>query len=328
MATISINSLSVNSGDTLGGFTVIIQGVFSSVSDTYTVKFGTTLATSVTVLDNNNISCVAPAHIQELVGVTVENLTDPVTAIFPNAFTFLNPGNTTLQLIREQAKERADMVHSEFITDSEWNNYINASYKELYDILTQKFGDDYFVAAPYTFITQNNTTQYALPRDFYKLLGVEIQLNTGDPNSWVTMKNFQFIERNRWSYPNIYTFYGITNLRYRLNGNNIMIMPMNQEGQAIRLWYNPRPSLLTNNGSIVDGVSGWEEYIIVDVCIKAWNKQESDPSVFMNQKNALLQRIEEAAENRDAGEASRVSDVKSLSYGYGSGSDGNGNAGW
>lgn len=60
----------------------------------------------------------------------------------------------------------------------------------------------------------------------------------------------------------------------------------------------------------VDGVSGWEEYIIVDTCIKAMAKEESDPSVFIAQKNALIKRIEEAAENRDIGEPEVVSDSK------------------
>lgn len=294
-----------------------------SLPTNYSVQFGAVFATLVTVLNNNQISCIVPANSQALVDVTLSNVDSGVSSILPSAFTFLNAGDTTLGSIRLEAKQRADMVNSSFITDQEWNSYINASYYELYDVLTQKFGDDYFVAHPYTYTTQSTEQLYPLPTNFYKLLGVEIQLNTGNPNSWVTMKNFQFIDRNRWSYPNIYTFYGITNLRYRINGNNLMIVPTTQAGQTIRIWYIPRQTELVNDGSIVDGVSGWEEYIVVDACIKAWNKQESDPSVFIAQKQALLRRIEEAAENRDVGEAEHVSDSKSLNYGWGAGSDGN-----
>lgn len=327
MATVALQSLSSPTGNINGGYVVILKGIWSSVSDTYTVLFGTTPATLVTVIDNNTISCVAPAHVQALVNVTLTDTTASVVSILPQSFTFLNVGDTTLGLIRAQAQQRADMVNSNFITTAEWNAYINASYYELYDILVQKFGDDYFVASPYTYTTQVNLQFYPLPVDFYKLLGAEVQLNTGAPNSFVTLKKFQFIDRNRWSYPNIYTFYGITNMRYRINGNNLMIVPIPQAGQTIQIWYIPRQAELINDGSIVDGVSGWQEYIIVDACIKAWNKQESDPSVFMAQKAALLKRIEEAAENRDVGEAEHVSDSKSLNYGWGSGSDGNGPGG-
>lgn len=328
MATVDLRSLSVNNGDVLGGYTVILSGVYSSVTDTYSVLFGTEPATDVTVIDNNNISCVAPAHDQELLSITLTNDTESISSTLTNCFTFLNPGNTTLGLIRQQAQELADMVNSNFITTPEWNSYINQSYKELYDILVQKFGNDYFIAPPYSYTTVQNQIQYPLPTDFYKLMGVEVQLNAGNPNSWLTMKKFEFIDRNKYSYPNVYSFYGVSNLRYRLNGNNLMIMPLNQAGQTIRIWYTPRARQLTNDGSIVDGVSGWEEYIIADVCIKAWNKQESDVSVFAAQKMALLKRIEEAAEARDVGEAERVSDLKSINYGGNWGGGGNNTGGW
>lgn len=324
MATVSLQSLSAVSGSTDGGYTIILNGVWSSVTDTYTVTFGAVSATLVTVIDNNRISCIAPAVSQGLCDVTLTNTTSVVVSLLANAFTYLDPGSTTLGSIRQQAQQRSDMVHSNFVTDEEWDAYINSSYKELYDILVQKFGDDYYVAIPVTYTTAQNLQQYPLPSDFYKLLGAEIQLNTGSPNSYVTLKKFNFIDRNRWSYPNIYTFYGITNLRYRVNGNNLMIVPAPQSGQTIRIWYTPRLNLLVNDGDIVDGVSGWEEYIIVDACIKALTKQETDVSVFMAQKQGLLKRIEEAAENRDPGEADHVSDLKSINYGWGSGSDGSG----
>lgn len=297
----------------------------------YQVFFDGIAATNVVVENNNEITCVVPARVSGLVNVTVSNLNTGITSTLANCFTYLDPGQTTLESIRLQAQQRADMVNSEFISTTEWNSYINSSYLELYDILVQKFGDDYFVAIPYQYTTAANTQMYALPTDFYKLLGVEIQLNTGMPASWVTLKKFNFIDRNRWSYPNVYTFYGITNLRYRVNGNNLMIVPINQAGQTLQIWYIPRQKMLVNDGDIVDGVSGWEEYIIADACIKAWNKQESDPSIFIAQKAALLKRIEEAAENRDPGQADHVSDTKNLNYGWGNGSDfgGNGNSsGW
>jgi hypothetical protein len=140
-----------------------------------------------------------------------------------------------------------------------------------------------------------------LPDDFYKLMRVEIALNPSDPNSWITLKKFEAIQANLWNYPNVYTFYGITNLRYRLWGSNLQIVPIASAGQTIRIWYAPRPSQLINDTDVVDAISGWEEYIVADVCIKSLAKQEQDPSVFILQKQALLKRIEEAAENRDIG---------------------------
>lgn len=235
---------------------------------------------------------------------------------------FLKPGQTTLGNIRLQSKQRSDRVKSLFVTDQEWNTYISDSYKELYDILKQKFGDDYFVAIPYAYTTSGTidpTTQaslYPLPNDFYALLRVEVALNPSDPNSWVTLRQFMFIQGNLWNFPNVYTFYGITNLRYRLNGNNLMIVPIPSGGQTIRIWYVPRPNQLFLDTQLVDGVSGWEEYVVVDAVIKALAKQESDVSIFMSQKMALIKRIEEAAANRNIGEPQTVSDSKLRNFAW------------
>jgi len=202
---------------------------------------------------------------------------------------FLQPGQTTLGNIRLLSKQRSDRVNSNFVTNQEWNTYISDSYKELYDILKQKFGDDYFVAIPYTYTTPghidptNQASLFPLPTDFYALLGVEVALNPADPNSWVTLRKFEFIQRNLWNFPNVYTFYGITNLRYRLNGNNLMIVPIASAGQTVRIWYVPRPNQLITDTQIVDGISGWEEYVVVDACIKALVKQEQDVSQYMAQ---------------------------------------------
>ena len=199
---------------------------------------------------------------------------------------------------------------------------ISQSYKELYDILIQKFGNDYYIQIPYTFITTgavDPVTQaqtFPLPKDFYKLMRCEVALNPNDSNSWVTLRQFQAIQANLWNYPNVYTFYGITNLRYRLWGTNLQIVPIASAGQTIRIWYSPRPNQLINDTDTLDAISGYEEYIVADCCIKALAKTEEDASIFMMQKQALLKRIEEAAENRNVGESQTVSDSRTRNFAW------------
>lgn len=235
----------------------------------------------------------------------------------------LKPGQTTLGNVRLEAQQRSDLVYSSNITTQEWNSMIGNSYKELYDILLQKFGNDYFIQVPYTYTTSGQIdpdTQaqtFPLPNDFYKLMRCEVALNPADPNSWITLKKFEAIQANLWNYPNVYTFYGITNLRYRLWGSNLQIVPIASAGQTIRIWYAPRPNQLINDTDVVDAISGWEEYIVADVCIKSLAKQEQDPSVFVLQKQALLKRIEEAAENRDIGMPETVSDSRRANFAWG-----------
>ena len=51
----------------------------------------------------------------------------------------------TLLEIRTQARNRADMLESEFVSDSELTFSINQSIKELHDILTDAYQSDYYM---------------------------------------------------------------------------------------------------------------------------------------------------------------------------------------
>lgn len=243
----------------------------------------------------------------------------------------LKPGQTTLGNLILEAQQRCNKENSQFYTPQELASMGSQSYKELYDIMIQKFGDDYFIANPFTYTTSgtidtiSQQSTYPLPPDFYKLARVEVALNPGDPNSWVTLRQFDAIQANLWNFPNVYTFYGITNLRYRLWGGNLNIVPIPSAGQTIRILYSPRPNQLINSTDTVDAISGWEEYIVVDMCIKMLVKEESDPTPFLVQKQALLKRIEEAAENRNVGEPQTVSDSKLRNFAWSDDNWGGGN---
>lgn len=216
----------------------------------------------------------------------------------------------TLAQIRTAARQRADMTASQFVTNEEWNSYINSSLAELYDLLVTKFGNDYFVQT-YSFQTNPSVERYDLPSDFYKLLGVDLALTPGEgDNGYISLRPFTFAERNRYATANAQTWIGVTNLRYRLSANKLWFTPIPQVGQTIRLWYVPRVIPLVNDTDENDGISGWLEYVIVDAAIKALQKEESDVTVLLAQKGALIKRIEGAAENRDAGNPATVADVQ------------------
>lgn len=262
----------------------------------------------------------------------------------PQALIICLVGQECLGNLRLYAQQRADRVNSDFVTTSEWNRYITESRKALYDILIQKFGNDYFMSTPYCFITTGSQQLYPLPdgrnqisvlnapgdvtpaKAFYKLMLVEVALNPNDPNSWVTLRKYMRIQQNLWNYPNVYTFRGVTNLRYRLTDNFIQLVPQTQQGQYVRIWYSARPNALLLDTDIVDGVSGWEQIVVVDAARKALQKEESPTQDLDGELMMLMKRIEEAAENRDVGEPETVSDSKmrNLAWtddsGYGSGS--------
>ena len=239
----------------------------------------------------------------------------------------LNSGQASLAGIRLAAQQRADMVNSDFVTKQEWIDYINHSYTELYDLLIQVYGDEYYVATPFTFNTDSrNPGLYDLPSNHYKLLGVELSVNT---NAWRTLTRYSFINRNNYLFGNTsVSAAGITNLKYRLIGNQIQLVPLPSGGQTIRLWFIPRPVFLQADSDVLDGISGWDEYVIVDSAIKAMQKEESDITILMAQKQALLQRITAAASNRDVGIPEQVSDIRGLTGYYSDESESEPRGGW
>lgn len=234
----------------------------------------------------------------------------------------------SLLALRTLAQQTADRVNSNFVTLPEWNTYLNQSYFELYDLLVSLF-EDYYLAQPYTFTTDGGNFQYSMPADFYKLMGVDCgQGNQG--NARITLHKYDFIERNRYVYPSVTnTFFGVFNLRYRLLGSKLNFIPVPSAGQVITVWYIPKLTQLLQDTDTADGISGWTEYIVVDAAIKALEKEESDVSALMVRKQALLDRIQSTAMNRDAGAPDTISPTRGSAGGWGgtSGPNGDGSFG-
>jgi hypothetical protein len=229
----------------------------------------------------------------------------------------------TLAQLREATRQRADMLNASgdytnaFITNSELTSYINQSYFELYDLLVGAYGENYYVAAPFYITTDGQNQFFNLPTDCYKVLGVDVQVTSPvSNNAYWTLKPFSFAERNKYAVPNTQLYFGITNLRYRIQGDQLWLNPLPQANQTIRIFYIPRMTTLEFDNDEVQGVSGWTEYIITDAAIKCLQKEESDVTVLMAQKQALLARIEAMAQNRDSGMPSTVADAQSSNSFY------------
>ena len=235
----------------------------------------------------------------------------------------------SLYELRNRAKQKADRVNSSFVTNEEWNFFINQSMFELYDLLITVY-EDYFMAprASFSFNGGANQDTYPLPNGvltfindqgqsyvappFYKMLGLDLSLNTAQ-NAYITLHKFDFIDRNRYVYPNTAsTLYGVFNMRYRMMGTNIQFMPVpSSAGQSVRINYIPRlKELLQDTDLTTIGFSGWLQYVIVRAAKYALDKEESDTSVLTEEIGYLKQRIEESAINRDVGQPDTISDIR------------------
>ncbi len=262
------------------------------------------------------------------------------------------PSEMSLYELRLRSQQCADRVNSQFVSTDEWNSFLRLALYELYDILMTSY-EDYFAQSYVTIRTDGSTANYPLPDGatnylggsfggvvgtpapaFYKLAGMDLNVNTSTVTpSRVTLLKFEFIKRNQYVYPNsTSTIYGVYNMRYRVMGNNVNIIPIPAGGQNLIMWYSPKLAQLLKDTDVTTiGTSGWLRYVIVRAAKYALDKEEgSDTSKLDSEILFLKGRIEEASSNRDAGIPDKISETRTdpvyQGTGFGGGSSSGG--GW
>lgn len=247
----------------------------------------------------------------------------------PNSITPCASGQINLGYLRYQARLKADMLKSNFVTNDEWNFMINNSVMELYDLLVTKFGEDYFLAPP-LIIQSTSALSYPLPNGTnypnlngipnptgplapacYKVYSMDFnsfgaQLNNSQ--GWISMSRFNWADHNKY---NILLGAASNNVsgqycsfQFREMGDQVFIIPSNS-GQYFRLWYVPlNPQLLQDTDMMPFGYSAWWEYAVLDASAKALEKQQlfDQSQALMNRKSAMEIRIETTAANRNVGQ--------------------------
>lgn len=211
----------------------------------------------------------------------------------------------TLLEIKTQARQLADREDSEFVTDSELTNYVNSAIAELQDLLIAAYSSDYYVEST-TFNTVANQEAYDLPANFYKLRGVDSKI-AGD--QWASLRPFNFNERNR---NDSFSSWGLLtgpSIRYRLVGDKLRFSPAPDGVYAVRLWYIPVAVKLVADSDVFQDLNQYADFVIYDAAIKMLIKEESDTTVLMAEREKCAKRIEEMAQNRDAGSPESVSDI-------------------
>ena len=208
----------------------------------------------------------------------------------------------TLAQIRTRALQRADMAYdstvpetSKFATNVEVDGLINAAYKELYGHLVRN--GMHMAESDYTVATDGSAT-YALPADLWAVLGVH-RVQDG---RYIRLERHSVRHRpsSTWTGP-AYT--------YRVIGVSLELSPRPTSGDYV-LRYVPVPAELVAEGDILDGVLGWEEYVVVDVAIKLRLKEESGVEELVRERERLLARIQDEAQAAEATEGTRVENVR------------------
>lgn len=194
------------------------------------------------------------------------------------------PRTYTAQEVIDRALKRADMFNSGFIGVQERFDVLNEAYAELYDLLVGAFENYYVQEENFNLVTLQ--TDYALPDDYYKTVGLDYAVTQAPNPQYITLKPFMENERNT----------SITST------NNI---PTGQ----IRHRYVPLPPIFTVGTDVIDGISGWDTLLVLIMAINFRQKEESDTRDLERQMARQIQRITVMSENRDIGYPHRVTDI-------------------
>lgn len=200
----------------------------------------------------------------------------------------------TLQDIRLDCRDRADMPRARLVSDQNLDRYINDSVARVYKMLVAARGQDYYMKDQSFTTDGRNPSQYALNSDFWQLVNV----TATDGTFRRTLRPFTMKERARWQ-------------EYAVPA-----------GLVVTYSYVPAPDRLTDPDATFDGIAGWEEWVVLDAAMKMLEKEETDTSAMANRRAELTREIELLAPDRDAGWPERVTDVGrgwDYSYAFGGG---------
>jgi len=139
----------------------------------------------------------------------------------------------SLQDIMDQSRQRADQVNSVFVEEVELILAVNASAKELHDLLVTAYGEEYYYETVQSNFTVDDPS-YPLPANFFKLAGVDIETGSGTAKFWPVDK-FSNRHRNR---DVVFAYTGLL-LKYRLRGGSLIFAPPPRDGRAFKIHYTP-----------------------------------------------------------------------------------------
>lgn len=227
----------------------------------------------------------------------------------------------TLKQIRELARLYADQRPgggSTFVTDTEANTLVNLALAELYDLLVQAGGHEYY-RKDSTISIVANTAAYSLPSDFYQELGVQLEWGSDDIEPVRPLSAV----KDRWRFLNGESWTSWGRKAYRLLGTHttaggtesIEFIPTPSSTVTGRVYYVPAFADLTLDTHSFNGFNGWEKLPSLRVAIEMRSIEERSYADLERLFEKEKERIEGLADER-AGTALSVTDVEGIGFSW------------
>jgi hypothetical protein len=216
----------------------------------------------------------------------------------------------TLLEIRTMAYQRANMEYDtgvadedRFVTDVETTREINKGYKELYGHLIRH---GMHRAESVSTVTATGAASYAMPVDFFALLTVHrIEDGVG----------YMLGRHDHRTRPRT-DLSGFPAATYRMVGTTIVFDPVPITG-TYEVRYVPTPGDMSADADVMDGVLGWEEYVVLYAAVKLLQKEGSHQAAAALQSDMreLIARIQDEAQAAELSEGTVVQNVRTAAGG-------------
>lgn len=201
-----------------------------------------------------------------------------------------------------QVRQYADMVNSQFVTDSEILGMLNQAHQDAY-LAVIRANEGYFVESTPLVVTGETV---ALPATCFKIVGIDHSIN----DRTISMRRFNFQERNQVkSLPGSWRMAGFSKYRYTVTGNTLRFMPKPDGAFDITLYSIPFTPSLTLAGNLDFPLAQWDCYLIntaASICVA---KEERDNGFWDKEASRAMQQIIESVQNRDESEPMTCVDV-------------------
>ncbi len=204
---------------------------------------------------------------------------------------------TGAYLIR-QCRQRADMENTQFVTDADIIEWLNADICELWDALVK--ADPNFAYDTFTITTVAGTVDYgaAIPADFYQCRGIDrVDLNGRN----IPLRPLNDQERIGPLPTSL-----LTMPRFQIRG-------VSQGPEGIYVHFDPDPGShdyivhyttvalqIADATTDFDGIQGWEDWPIWATVEKMLIKEKMDTREAQRKLAEVKYRVTDMANNRDA----------------------------
>lgn len=202
------------------------------------------------------------------------------------------------------ARQRADVENSQHFNAAEELVMFNTSHAVLHSKRVM-LSEDHDTREREIY-TAAGIEEYSVGSDFLKLISVDMEVGNG---------NWRQVPRWTWADRHLYmsntAISHTTGHAYRMVGSRVRILPVPTDTRRVVIFYVRAPFEAEETTEEYEYGPGEHEWIVLDMAIKMLTKEESDPTIYMAERERLWKEVIcPACSTRDSAHAYRVQDVR------------------